>query len=102
MAQRERTSENYLGYLGPALLPDADYAIYGWVGNTGVKFLLVLKENYETRSEERIKLVRPRQFLQGLEELYQATKLNPFHDPEVDFTSARFSVRLDKLATYLS
>mmetsp|Transcript_17430 Transcript_17430/g.31487 ORF Transcript_17430/g.31487 Transcript_17430/m.31487 type:complete len:98 (-) Transcript_17430:10482-10775(-) len=97
MGQRDRPPDNFLGYLGPALLPDADYAIYGWVGNTGVKFLMVLKENYETRSEDRI-----RQFLQGLEKLYQTTKLNPFHDPEVDFRSLKFDERLNKLTLELS
>lgn len=54
MRMMSRLNENFLKYLGPALLPEADYAIYAWISFAGVKFLLILKENYEKRDEERI------------------------------------------------
>ena len=38
---------NFLGYLGPALLGEGDYALYGWLSYTGYKFVCILRENYE-------------------------------------------------------
>lgn len=46
-----------MGYLGPAHLPDADYALYGSVSFTNVKFLIVLQDNYEPRNDDRISAV---------------------------------------------
>ncbi|OMJ82185.1 hypothetical protein SteCoe_17206 [Stentor coeruleus] len=85
-------TKNYLGYLGPALLGEGDYALYGWLSFTGVKFVAVLKENYEQRNDEKIKSL-----MQKLEQLYIKTISNPFHDPS-DFTSVKFIDKLQKKA----
>jgi hypothetical protein len=49
------SKETYLGYLGPFLVPEGDYAIYGAVNHTGVKFVVVLRDNYEARNENSIR-----------------------------------------------
>jgi hypothetical protein len=89
--QNEMT-KNYLGYLGPALLGEGDYALYGWLSFTGVKFVAVLKENYEQRNDEKIKML-----MQKLEDLYVKTISNPFHDQK-DFASTSFTEKLQKKA----
>lgn len=86
-------SKNYLGYLGPALLGEGDYALYGWLSFTGVKFVAVLKENYEQRNDEKIKSL-----MQGLEALYVRTTSNPFHDTQ-DFSSSKFVEKLQRLSS---
>ncbi|OMJ80229.1 hypothetical protein SteCoe_19543 [Stentor coeruleus] len=85
-------TKNYLGYLGPALLGEGDYALYCWLSFTGVKFVAVLKENYEQRNDEKIKSL-----MQKLEQLYIKTISNPFHDPS-DFTSVKLIDKLQKKA----
>ena len=88
----QEMSKNYLGYLGPALLGEGDYALYGWLSFTGVKFVAVLKENYVQRNDEKIKSL-----MQNLENFYIKTISNPFHNPE-DFTSPRFIEKLQKIS----
>lgn len=85
-------NKNFLGYLGPALLGEGDYALYGWLSFTGVKFVAVLKECYEQRNDEKIK-----NLMQELENLYKKTISNPFHDPK-DFVSSRFIGQLQAKA----
>ena len=85
-------TKNFLGYLGPALLGEGDYALYGWLSYTGVKFVAVLREYYETRNDEKIK-----QLMQELENLYISTISNPFHDTK-DFTSSKFVGQLQQKA----
>lgn len=85
-------NKNYFGYLGPALLGEGDYALYGWLSFTGVKFVAVLKENYEQRNDEKIK-----DLMQKLEKLYVKTISNPFHD-EKDFGSAQFVDKLERIS----
>ena len=86
-------AKNYLGYLGPALLGEGDYALYGWLSFTGVKFVAVLKETYEQRNDEKIKSL-----MQNLENLYVKTISNPFHDSN-DFLSNAFVDKLQKLSS---
>lgn len=88
-------NKNYLGYLGPALLGEGDYALYGWISYTGVKFIAVLKENYEQRNEEKIKV-----FMQKIEGLYTRTISNPFHVQQ-DFSGTSFCSKLQKLGNEL-
>ena len=85
------TGKNYLGYLGPALLGEGDYALYGWLNYIGTKFVVVLKENYEQRNEEKIKAL-----MEDFEKLYIRTISNPFHN-EKYFTSTSFIEKLQKL-----
>ena len=85
-------SKNYLGYLGPALLGEGDYALYGWLSFTGVKFVAVLKENYEQRNDEKIKAL-----MQNLENLYVKTISNPFHDAK-DFGTSGFVDKLQRIS----
>jgi hypothetical protein len=49
------SKDTYLGYLGPFLVPEGDYAVYGAVNHTGVKFIIVLRDNYESRNENQIR-----------------------------------------------
>jgi len=90
LAETREYSQNYLGYLGPALLGEGDYALYGWVSFTGVKFIVVILENYEQRNDEKIKA-----FLQNIENLYQRTMSNPFYSSH-DFSSSSFLKKLQK------
>lgn len=55
LLQSKSIKETYLGYLGPFLVPEGDYAIYGAVNHTGVKFIIILRDNNEQRNENSIK-----------------------------------------------
>lgn len=97
--QNSKFLENFLGYLGPALLPESDYSVFGWLGYTGVKILAVITENYDSRNEEKIRAVRNMQFLEEVQKLYRAVKNNPFYN-KTDFASQKFKKKLNE-ATYI-
>ena len=70
--------------------------MYGAVNYTGVRFVLLLQENYDSRREDDIKT-----YLRALMALHQRTVLNPFYRSAKVFTSPRFLSKLDSLTTIL-
>lgn len=89
-------TETFLGYLGPTMFPQEDFAMYGAVNYTGVRFVLLLQDTYDPRKEEDIRL-----YLHKLMALHQRTVLNPFYRSAKVFSTPGFLAKLDALTAVL-
>jgi hypothetical protein len=90
LAEGRHHDNAYLGLLFPA----DEFNVYGYLSNTGIKFVVVTSESLENDASIHF-------LMQQLHEAYSANIFNPFASPDGPITSKRFAARVGQLVAQI-